>query len=59
MMEQNGFEVVYANVDGDVPFLSLFLWIPRGIRSYIFRGLTTVSKGLFGGQLFYVVKVVE
>lgn len=53
LLEDHGFRVVYRQVDGDIPLLSLFGFIPLSIRQIIYKGLIQISKGLFGGQLIY------
>jgi SAM-dependent methyltransferase len=54
MLENNGFYVVKADVTGDIPFGTIFKFISFDFRQKIFRLLTKISKGFFGGQLLYV-----
>ena len=56
LLEENGFEVIKGNVDGDIPLLSVFGFIPRSIRKNLFSFLSFFSKGFFGNQLIYVAK---
>lgn len=56
LLEENGFMIIKKDVDGDVPFLRLFRFIPFLVREKLFRALSFLSKGLFGNQLIYVVK---
>jgi SAM-dependent methyltransferase len=52
---KRGFLVEKAYVTGDLPLLSITKVIPLSIRKCIFYLLTLISKGLFGGQLIFVV----
>lgn len=54
LLERNGFNVLFANVDGDIPLLTLFNIFPHSFRKSIFKILKFISKGFFGGQLIYV-----
>lgn len=57
LLHENGFKLISSTVDGDIPFLRLFRVIPFQIRRVIYRGLTMISKGLFGSQLLFVAFV--
>lgn len=56
LLESNGFLVVKAMVSGDIPLLSLFGRISYTIRQSIYKALSTISPGFFGGQLLYVAQ---
>ncbi len=55
LLQENGYEIRKKYVDGDIPFLTLFKFIPAKTRRVIFGLLCRISKGFFGGQLIYVV----
>jgi SAM-dependent methyltransferase len=57
LLVRNGYEVITSFVDGDIPLRRIFGFLPGNIRQILYRGLTWISKGLFGGQLIYVAKV--
>lgn len=59
LLQDNGFKVIASAVDGDLPLLTLFRFIPYKIRKIIYSGLTMVSKGMFGSQLLYVASADE
>lgn len=59
LLEDNGFVVEKGFVDGDIPFLTLFRFVPYNIRKLIYKMLTTISKGLFGGQMIYVARLTQ
>jgi cyclopropane fatty-acyl-phospholipid synthase-like methyltransferase len=54
LLEENGFLIESAFVDGDIPLLSIFGKIPFKLRKKIYKILVGISKGFFGGQLIYV-----
>jgi 2-polyprenyl-3-methyl-5-hydroxy-6-metoxy-1,4-benzoquinol methylase len=54
LLIQNGFKIEKAFVDGDVPLLSIFNFVPKRIRHKVYEFLSSISKGFFGGQLIYV-----
>lgn len=56
LLRENGFEVIKGSVDGDIPLLRIFGFIPRPVRKQIFNLLSFFSKGFFGSQLIYVAK---
>lgn len=54
LLIQNGFKIEKAFVDGDVPLLSIFNFVPKRVRNKVYKILSFISKGFFGGQLIYV-----
>lgn len=56
LLEYNGFKVVKAYVSGDIPFLSVFKFLPNSLRQNVYKILSNISEGFFGGQLIYVAK---
>ena len=52
---KSGFNIEKSYVSGDIPFLRLTKILPIFIRKKIFIFLTSISRGLFGWQLIYVV----
>jgi 2-polyprenyl-3-methyl-5-hydroxy-6-metoxy-1,4-benzoquinol methylase len=58
LLSANGFQVVKADVTGDVPLLSIFKrLLPGGLRARLFNFLKGMSKGFFGYELLYVCKI--
>ena len=57
LLEDNGYSVERSFVDGDVPFLTLLKILPKSIRKMIFKLLTGISKGMFGGQMIYLARL--
>ncbi|TAE28687.1 MAG: class I SAM-dependent methyltransferase [Cytophagales bacterium] len=56
LLESNGFSVIKATVSGDIPLLSVLGKINYNVRQSIYKILSRISPGLFGGQLLYVAK---
>lgn len=57
LLEKNKFQVLKAWVDGELPFGRLTKRVlSEKTRIYIYKLLTKLSKGLFGGQLLYIAK---
>ena len=54
LLTKNGFQVLKHIVDGEIPFLRIFKFIPKATRIKILHVLTSISKGLFGSQFIYV-----
>lgn len=57
LLLDNGFQVISSSVDGDIPLLSIFRFIPPQVRRVMYHALTWFSKGMFGSQLVYVAIV--
>jgi SAM-dependent methyltransferase len=58
LLSAHGFQVVKADVTGDIPLLSIFRkLLPGGLRIRLFNFLKGLSKGFFGYELLYVCKV--
>lgn len=57
LLIHNGFQVILSSVDGEIPWLRIFRVVPKRFRQFIYRGLTKISKGLFGSQLIYVAQI--
>ena len=58
LMKDNGYEIVYADVAGELPFGRISKRILSSkVEKFLFRMLKSVSKGLFGSQLLMVVKL--
>lgn len=57
LLVDNGFRVERAWVAGDIPFMRAMHVIPSAVRRVVFKGLTTISKGLFGQQLLFQATV--
>lgn len=56
LLQNHGFVLEKTWVSGDIPFLSIFKFIPFKFRKKLFNILCTISKGLFGGQLLFIAK---
>jgi len=56
MLKKNGFEILEAFVDGELPFYRLTKFLPKKIQRITKKVLFLVSKGFFGMQLIYIVK---
>ena len=56
LLIDNGYKIEKRFVDGDIPFLSLFFIIPTRVRQLVFKVLTKISRGMFGGQLIYTAR---
>jgi 2-polyprenyl-3-methyl-5-hydroxy-6-metoxy-1,4-benzoquinol methylase len=54
LLENNGFIVKKAWVDGGLPFDRVFRYLGPSIREFIKQILFKISPGFFGGQLLYV-----
>ena len=57
MFIEQGFIVEKAYVDGKIPFHSIFKFLPSHIYGVLKNFFYTLSKGLFGEQLVYILKV--
>jgi len=56
LLENHGFKVQLATVTGDIPVKSILGKIlPGFLERGIYSGLKSISKGLFGYQLLYIV----
>jgi len=58
LMRENGFEIVYADVAGELPFgrITKKIFSPK-IQKMLFGMLKSVSKGMFGSQIMMVAKL--
>lgn len=56
LFENNGYFIKKATVDGEIPFLTFFKFIPHWIRKKILSALKYISKGFWGYQLIYIVQ---
>lgn len=57
LLEENGYEIIIADVTGQLPANSIFSkFISKKLSLKIYNVLKSLSKGLFGYQLLYVAK---
>lgn len=56
LLLNNQFTLVKSYVSGDIPYLTLFRFIPVKVRKSIFKFLSKISPGLFGVQIILVAK---
>ena len=57
LLSKHGFKVVFEDVDGEIPFLTVTKVLPLKLRKSAFNFLKLISPGLFGGQLIYVAQM--
>lgn len=59
LLERNGYKVTRQWVQGEIPAMTIFKFLPARIRKGLFSGLTAISKGMFAGQLLYEAQPVH
>jgi SAM-dependent methyltransferase len=60
LLLDHGFTVEYAGVAGDLPFGRITKRIfPAAVQKFLYRVLTSISKGLFGSQLLLAGKLAS
>lgn len=58
LMKENGYEIVYADVAGELPFgrISKLIFSSK-VDKFLFKMLKFISRGMFGSQIVLVVKL--
>ena len=57
LFKNHGFEIDRVWVDGALPLYRITRHIPRSIQNACFRVLVSISKGLFGSQILYRLRL--